>query len=265
MAGINPKFNDWAFTNVGLVITSAELDLNYAARGDKTLVADGGVVPEGTLSTMQIRLSGKIQASTSTQARDYWSTLLQNLRGTGIVKKGRLDLYGDSHYYCQLTGAVPMAPVPSDGVVSVSLTFEADEPYRRLNAITTYSELVSTSDPILILSYGTAITGNAPRIPCVIKPPTLAFAKGDLIRIVNNTIGWRFEHIVSQALTTSDAIIIDGETGEVYEKGVIVGEGNAGVAPYLRGGVTNQITFSGSTLSRLVGTWTVEFWDRFLG
>jgi hypothetical protein len=149
--------------------------------------------------------------------------------------------------------------------VSVALTFEADEPYRRLNTITTYGELVSVSDPILVLNYGTAILGNAPRIPCAIKPPMLAFQQGDLIRVVNTTVGWRCEHTVTQNLTTSDQVVIDGETGEVTEKGIVVGEGNAGVMPYLKGGVTNQLTFSGTKASRLVGTWNVEFWDRYLG
>lgn len=265
MSVTNPKFNDWALSTAGFVASQVELDPQYATRGEKSVIQDMGVVPEGTLGSMQIKLSGTIATSTNQAARDAWSLLLANLRGSDRIKKGRLDIYGDSHYFCQLIGVTPLRHLSGEGNVAVSLTFEADEPYRRLNAITTYSEIVSVSDPVLTLAYGSTITGNAPRIPCVIKPPTLAFAQGDLIRIFNSTVGWRFEHVVTQALTTSDQIIIDGETGEVTEKGVVVGDGNSGTAPYLKGGVSNLITFSGTKLSRLVGTWTVEFWDRFLG
>lgn len=265
MSQLAPKFNDWAFSTAGFVVTSAEIDPQYATRGEKSVIADMGIVPEGTLGSMQIKLSGTIATSTNQAARDAWSLLLANLRGSDRIKKGRLDLYGDSHYYCQLVSVTPLRHLSGEGNISVSLTFEADEPYRRLNTITTYSEIVSVSDPVMNLAFASTILGNAPRIPCIIKPPTLAFAKNDVIRVFNSTVGWRFEHVVTQALTTSDQIIIDGETGEVSEKGVVVGDGNAGTAPYLKGGVSNQITFSGTTLSRLVGTWSVQFWDRYLG
>lgn len=265
MAVLAPKFNDWLLSNAGFVAAQVEIDPNYSARGEKSVVQDMGIVSEGTLGTMQIKLSGTIAAATNAAARDAWSLLLANTRGTDRVKKGRLDIYGDSHYFCQLVGLTPLRHLTGEGNISVSLTFESDEPYRRLNAITTYSEIVSVSDPVMVVTFNTTLLGNAPRIPIVIKPATLAFQKNDVIRIFNSTLGWRFEHVVTQNLTTSDQIVIDGETGEVLEKGVVVGDGNAGTAPYLRGGVTNQLTFSGTTLARLSGAWSIEFWDRYLG
>lgn len=265
MSALAPKWNDWALSNAGVTITSVEVDPQYGGKGERSVAADGGVVSEGLLGTMTIRLGGTIAAATNQVARDYYSTLLANLRGSDRVKKGRLDLYGDSHYFCQLTGVTPLRHLTGEGNVSISLTFESDEPYHRLNAVTTFSEVISATDPSITIAYGTTLLGNAPRVPLVLKAPTMTFAAGDVVRITNSTAGWTFAHVVTQALTSSDLLVIDGETCEVLEKGVPVGEGNAGVFPYLVGGATNAMTLAGTTTARLTGTWSVEFWDRSLG
>lgn len=267
MALIDPAFNDWNFNaNTNLVTNSVEFDYAHVAKGTKTLIADGGVVPEGTLDTLKIRLGGTMIGSSAADVRSKWGALLKNLRGTDRVKKGRLDVHGDGHYWCQLVGATPVPIVEGDGKAHVTLEFEADEPYRRLNAITTYSEVVSVSDPYLIVASPTTITGDALRIPFALKPPTsLSWSRGDVIRVQNLTVGWRFEHVVSQSLAVGKAITLDGETGEVIEDGVPIGEGNSGQGLYLRGGVTNTLFLGGTKVSNLAGSWSIEFWDRFMG
>lgn len=266
-SGIEPKFNDWAFSNAGFVDTRASVQFRTEVKGEKALIADAGVVPEGTMGTLVIRLTGTISAATNAAARDDWSLLLKNLRGTDRVKKGRLDLHGDGyHYFCQLVDATPFEVIAGTGNLSATLVFECDEPYRRANTLVTYSEVVSVSDPVLVLNYGSAFSGDAWRIPIVIKPTTgVAWAKNDMVRVYNSTIGWRFEHVLTQALSVGQPLVLDGEVGEVLENGAPVGEGNAGGGLYIRGGVTNTLTFSGTTLSRLTGSWTVELYDRFVG
>lgn len=265
--GLDPKFNDWNFNdNAALVVNEAEFNYGHSAKGSKSILAEGGVVPEGTMDTLKIRLSGVLIGTSNTDVRAKWGAVLRNLRGTDRIKKGRLDLHGDGHYWCQLVGATPVPIIEGDGKARVSLEFEADEPFRRLNTITTYSEVVSISDPYLILVAPTTITGDAFRIPFALKPPTgLTWAKGDVIRVQNLTVGWRFEHALTQALASGKQIILDGETTEVLEDGVPVGEGNSGQGLYLRGGITNTIFLGGTKPGNLAGSWTVEFYDRFMG
>ena len=267
MAQINPTFNGVALSTAGFISTRVSVQFRTEAKGEKALIADAGVVPEGTLGTFVIRLTGTMTAATNAAARDNWALLLKTLRGTDRVKKGRLDLHGDGyHYFCQLVDATPVDVIAGEGNTSTSLTFEADEPYRRANSLVTYSEVVSVSDPTLVLNFGSAFSGDAWRIPIVVKPTTgVAWAKNDVVRVFNSTVGWRFEHVLTQALSAGQALVLDGEVGEVLENGSPVGEGNSGGGLYIRGGVTNTITFSGTTSSRLTGSWTVEFYDRFVG
>lgn len=267
MAGLDPKFNDWNFNaNAGLVITNAELDWEHSTKSEKSLSQEGGIAPEGTLGTLKIRLSGSMIGTSATDVRAKWGALLKNLRGVDRIKKGRLDLHGDGHYFCQLVGATPVPIIEGDGNAKVALEFEADEPFRRANTVTTYQEQLSISDPWIIVANPTTFTGDAFRIPIVLKPPTgLTWTKGDLIRVQNLTVGWRFDHVLTQNLAAGKQIILDGEVGEVLEDGVSVGEGNSGQGLYLRGGVTNTIYFGGTKLSNLSGMWAVEFFDRFMG
>jgi hypothetical protein len=267
MAGLDPSFNDWNFfTNVVCIITQAEFDYSHSTKGQKALIADGGIVPEGTMDTLHIRLNGTITGTSASDVRSKWGTLLKNLRGTDRVKKGRLNLHGDGHYFCQLVGATPVPIIEGDGNARVSLEFEADEPFRRSNSIISYSEIMSVSDPYIIVANPGTFTGDAFRIPFVLKPPTtLAWTKGDVIRVQNLTVGWRFEHVLSQDLAVGKQVTLDGETMEVLEDGVPIGEGNSGGGLYLRGGVTNTIALIGTKTTKLAGAWSVEFFDRFMG
>jgi len=265
MSAVDPLWNGTALSSLGFIGPSVELAPQYGGRPERSVAADGGVVSESLLGTMTIRIAGTIATTTNQEARDKYSSILALLRGGDRIKKGRLDLYGDSHYFCQLIGITPLRHISGEGNVSVALTFEADEPYHRPNAITTFDEVISASDPTIVIAFSTTLLGNAPRIPMVLKAPMMTFSAGDVVRVENTTAGWKFAHVLTQALTGSDLLVIDGETSEVLEKGVVVGEGNSGVMPYLLGGVSNNLTLAGTTAARLTGTWTVEFWDRFLG
>lgn len=267
MAVANVRFNGVALSTFGFVSTNVSLSYKNEARGEAAAISDGGVVPESMLGTLQVRVTGTLIQTTNEVARQQLGLLLKALRGTDRVKKGTIDLYGDGyHYWGQLVEPTPVSLIAGEGNASLSLVFECDEPFRRADAMVSYSEVISVSDSTMVIDYATDFDGDAWRIPIVIRPTTgIAWAQNDVIRVYNVTVGWRFQHTLTQALSVGQALVLDGEVGEVLENGTPAGEGNAGTGLYIRGGVSNTLMFSGTTSSRLTGTWTVDFYDRFVG
>ena len=265
MAGIIPTFNGVALSTYGFVASGCTVNLGYPGRGEKSAIVDGGASSETTLGTTRIVLQGTVQGTDDATLRTNLSSLLAALRGTDRVKYGQLDLYQTGyHYWCQMVGNLPLTVLRGTGVASVTLEFEAPDPYRRANTLVTVTEWLSYTDPVMSVDFATDFSGNAFRIPIVVKPGNSnGWAQNDRIRIYNSTVGWRFEHVLTQALSAGQNVIVDGETGEVFENGVLAQQGSSGGGLYLRGGVTNLLSFSGTTTTRLAN-YVIEFYDRFL-
>ena len=268
MATLPVSFNGWNLqTNAGVHIGSYSLSHEKQARGQKSVGPDRGATPEITFGVTKIRLSGTIHGDPATgnadaDVRDKFGLLMKNLRGVDRIQKGKLSVHGDStHYFCQLTGSPTFQLIKGEGVASVVLEFTLDDPFRRSDSVFSEGRVVTSSNPIELITFGSDFDGDAMRIPLILNLGG-GWQKGELLRVFNSTTGVRFEHVCSQNLGASQEIVIDGEEYLVTENGQKVGEGNAGQFPYLRGGITNSFDFSGSDR---FGTFIFEFIDRFMG
>lgn len=266
MTALDPQFNGWAFSGAGFTTTDVEFQLAYPERAQKAVQVDGGVAQEGALHGRIIRLSGKLVGTSTTDVRDKFGSLIKRLRGTDRQKKGRLDIHGDGHYYAQLVSSIPARLLPGQLAWQVQLEFFADDPFRRTNTVKAISETPTAGTPTVTISNGAGLdfAGDAPRMPVVLDCNT-GWQAGNVLRLVNQLTGARFEYVVKNNLTVSQSLVIDGETHEILEADTVTMEGVAGVFPYLRGGADNIWDFTGTTAARLGVPYIFTFWDRYFG
>lgn len=265
MASLRPAFNGYYFDDYGFISSEVTISSQFDTDLQRSVAADRGTASESSMGPRLIQLDGTLHGSDNADMLTKWEQLLSKLRGQDRAKKGKLDLYGNGHYFAQLSGAVPVRGLPGAGASAWSLQFAADDPYRRKDTITSLSFALSSPGSLTAtISIGVDFDSTAWRVPIVIRPAsTITWQKNDVFRCYNQTTGARFEHIVTQNLASGEALVVDGELAEVYEKGSLAQEGTIGQVLYLRGGVTNVLDFTGTTVARL-GTYVVEFWDRYL-
>lgn len=261
MADNDPTFNGWPFSSVDLVVSSISSTLVYPARPAKAAMPDQGISSEATLAGRSFRMGGKITAASESDLSTKWGTLLKRTRGAGDrTKKGQLDVTGTGHFLAQAVGSWGFAKDKGQSNAVVSLEFYADDPWLR-KTLRTVSETLSGGDKIIALIFASSFTGDAPRMPAILNLGG-GWQKDELLRVNNSVTGEWFEHVVSRNLTASEDLVVDGEAFEVLEGSQVAMSGTSGTFPYVRGGVTQNLDFEGS--SRLQG-YDVIFWDRFYG
>lgn len=255
------SFNGWALDGTnGIIVDAIDFGRNEDTTPQKSAVADHGTIAEPTQGGLTIAIGGSIIGTSESDLRSKIGALLKNTRGTDRIKQGQLALYTDRHWWAQRIGNVGITPRAGSANASFSMTFFAADPYSRANSISTVVETPALSNPTVSFDFGSDFSGDAWRIPLVITT-TYAWARGDLLRIYNSTVGWRFEKIIENAISSGQSLVVDGELFEVTESGSVSGPGISGTFPYLRGGTTNVLTFSGSTR---FGSTSFSFYDRYL-
>lgn len=258
MAEIDVKFDGWSLvTNANF--TEARVDMGLPIRSTRSGSAQAfhGAAVQGKFEGRRITVVGTVVGSDASDANDKAQLILSQLGGVDRQRFGRLDLYGNGHYWCQLDQVPTLSPRDPSSL-SMNLQFFAPDPFRRSAALVTKSATPASPDFEITVTHGSDFDGDVPRIPLSINLGS-GWQKDELVRIENTTIGWFFEHVVTQNLTGVD-LVIDGDNHEVLEGGVAVHEGTAATFPYLRGGTTNVLDFTDCDRFQ---SFTLEFYDRF--
>ena len=258
---LNMKFNDWSLEdNTGLVETRVDWADSVPSNSSKSLRAFSGSSRESLYGARRFSVSGIIAKETLDECRADVELIKSKLRGTGQQMSGRLDLWGNGHWWAHLSSQV-IASAINHNRMSIAFSMLAPDPFRRADVTTPYAFTPVTPDFEVDFNFGLQHRGTVPRIPLVCNLGA-NWQKGELAKIVS-TEGWHFEHIVTQDLDFSKDVVIDGERFQVLEGGEVVSEGTSATTfPYLAGSKTQTLDHTGSgRYPTHTYTWVDRFWD----
>lgn len=256
-------FDGWDFESHGVIVSSLSLQFEESSEPAKSAWPDHSASSEASMSGNRIVMSGTIAADggDADDLHDKYSALLEHTRGADRSKRGELSVYSGRHYWAQRLGTPQVTFEQGSPSLSWQLTFYADDPHSRSDTRTTLAETTSSTDPNVEIAFGSDFDGNASRIPIVITSG-LGWQAGEVLRVHNADAGWRCEVVVGSTLPASTNIVLDGELHEFVVAGEVQASGVAGTFPYLLGGISNTLDFSGSDRH---GAVTIAFTDRWQG
>ncbi len=254
------QFDGWDFETNGFIVSTLEVELEESAEPAKSSAPDAAASPETSSAGLRITVGGTVAGELGSPAslQEAHSAFLVATRGIDRLKRGQLEVYDGRHYWAQRLGTVKFSFQQGAPASNWSASFYADDPHSRGNDVSSVMGTVSDSDPTLEVQYGVDFFGNASRIPLILTSG-LTWLAGEVFRVRNLTAGWIFEKVLEDDIATGEQLVIDGELHEVLERGESMPSGISGTMPYLRGGVTNVLDFTGS--DRL-GAIAVAFMDR---
>ena len=258
MSNLDIQFDGWSLaTNADLAEARVQMSKVMRSTSGGAAQAFAGSATQARLEGLRITVSGTLAGTDQSDIRDKWSLIMEHLGGVDRNRFGRLDLYGDGHFWAQLEASPTFTPTGPQ-TASVLLQFFCADPYRRSASLVTKSSTPTSPNFEISLTHGSDFSGNVPRIPIRIDLGS-GWQKDELVRVQNTTVGWIFEHVVTQDLTGL-GLYIDGDRHQVLEAGEPVYEAVSGTSPWIVGGTANTLDF---TDSDRIQSFQIEFYDRF--
>lgn len=258
MADLNIQFDGWSLAaNGDLQEARVNVGVPIRTTSGGSVHPFAGSATQGRYEGRRITVAGTIGGTSQSDLRDSFSLILEQLGGVDGNRFGRLDLYGDGYYWAQLEGSPTLTPT-GPATASLLIQFFAADPWRRASSLVTKTATPTSPNFEISLTHGLDFSGNAPRIPLRINLGQ-GWQKDELVRIESTTVGWVFEHVVTQDLT-GKTLFIDGDDHEVLEDGVAVYEAVSGAFPWIIGSTGNTLDFTGCDRKQ---SFTLEFWDRY--
>jgi len=258
VADLDIKFDGWSLaTNADLAEARVQMSKVLRSSSGGGVQAFAGAATQARLEGLRITVSGTLVGTSQSDLRDKWSLILEHLGGVDRDRFGRLDLYGDGHFWAQLEASPTFTPIGPE-MASVLMQFFCPDPFRRSASLVTKSGTPTSPDFELSLTHGADFNGNVPRIPIRIDLGS-GWQKDELVRIESTTVGWIFEHVVTQDLTGL-GLYIDGDRHQVLEAGEPVHEAVSGAFPWIVGGAANTLDFTDCDRFQ---SFQIEFYDRF--